>query len=220
MNNSATGLQPSCITPTMLPPAWLLRAWYVADSISWCRNDWQTAAIALATALHGWGPIQRTLSHGYITGKCVQSQICSTGKKAYFKLTFGGSRSSKMVDGPEDEPEGPLLVAADPQDLHGCLQLGELLSGPLFVLRLAGGTNTQSHHRWPCLILHRSLCWVAKEVPPSFKTCVLTAWFKGQMSEIYHHLVCRICNARNSNANPCCLPFSFLPFCSFPFSSQ
>lgn len=39
MNNSATGLQLSCIIPAMLPPAWLLRAWCFVDNISWCWND-------------------------------------------------------------------------------------------------------------------------------------------------------------------------------------
>ncbi|TNN86789.1 hypothetical protein EYF80_002972 [Liparis tanakae] len=43
----------------------------------------------------------------------------------------------KMVDGPEDEPESPLLVTADPQNLHGCLQLGKQLGGPLLILRLS-----------------------------------------------------------------------------------
>ncbi len=52
-------------------------------------------------------------------------------------LTLSSSCSPEMVDGPEDEPEGPLLVTADPQNLHGCLQLGELLGGPLLILSLA-----------------------------------------------------------------------------------
>lgn len=53
-------------------------------------------------------------------------------------LTLGRSCSSQMVDGPEDQPEGPLLVAADPQHLHGRLQLGKLLGGALLILGLAG----------------------------------------------------------------------------------
>lgn len=125
MNNSVTGLQLSCITPTMFPLARLLHAWYFMDNISrW--ND---------------------------SGKQLQSHsLPHCAASVWSNLTFGASRSSKMVDGPKDEPEGSLLVAADSQDLHGCLQLGELLRGPLLVFWLAGGTNTHNHHCRLCFI--------------------------------------------------------------------
>lgn len=48
-----------------------------------------------------------------------------------------------MVDGPENQPESPLLITADPQNLHGCLQFGKLLGGPLLILSLADGTYIQ-----------------------------------------------------------------------------
>ena len=51
-------------------------------------------------------------------------------------LTLSSSCRPEVVDGPQDEPEGPLLVPADPQNLHGCLQLGELLRGPLLIFSL------------------------------------------------------------------------------------
>lgn len=74
--------------------------------------------------------------------------ICTTSDAAVewknhsvSNLTLGCSRSPEMVDGPEDEPEGPLLITADPQNLHGCLQLGKLLGGPLLILSLADSTH-------------------------------------------------------------------------------
>lgn len=57
-------------------------------------------------------------------------------------LTLGSSCSPKMVDGPEDEPECPLLITTDPQNLHGCLQLGKLLGGPLLIFSLSDNTYT------------------------------------------------------------------------------
>lgn len=55
-------------------------------------------------------------------------------------LTFGSSCSSKVVDGPKDEPEGLLLITTDAQNLHGGLQLRKLLGGPLLNLSLRDST--------------------------------------------------------------------------------
>lgn len=70
---------------------------------------------------------------------------CSYGMENHVvsNLTLSCSCCPKMVDGPEDEPEGPLLITTDPQDLHGCLQLGKLLGGPLLILSLADSTYIQ-----------------------------------------------------------------------------
>lgn len=48
-----------------------------------------------------------------------------------------------MVDGPKDMPEGPLLITADPQNLHGCLQLRKLLGGSMLILSLANSPHFQ-----------------------------------------------------------------------------
>lgn len=50
--------------------------------------------------------------------------------------TFGGSGSTQVIDGSQDEPQGPLLLSGHSQDLHGRLQFGELLSSPLLLLGL------------------------------------------------------------------------------------
>lgn len=51
-------------------------------------------------------------------------------------VTFRGPGSPQMVNGPQDEPEGFLLIAGDAHHLHGSLELVELLSCFLLLLRL------------------------------------------------------------------------------------
>lgn len=58
-----------------------------------------------------------------------------------------------MVNGPKDKPEGPLLITADPQNLHGCLQLGKLLGGPLLILCLTDSTYIQIKFPFELLII-------------------------------------------------------------------
>ena len=41
-----------------------------------------------------------------------------------------------MVDAPQDEPQRPLLVRGNAQDLHSRLQLSELLRGALLIVGL------------------------------------------------------------------------------------
>lgn len=52
--------------------------------------------------------------------------------------TFGGPGSPQVVDGPQYEPQGLLLVAGDAQHLHRRLQFGELLGRSLLILGLQG----------------------------------------------------------------------------------
>lgn len=52
--------------------------------------------------------------------------------------TFGGPSSAQVVDSPQDEPQGLLLIAGDSQHLHRRLQFGELLGRSLLILRLQG----------------------------------------------------------------------------------
>lgn len=52
--------------------------------------------------------------------------------------TFGSPGSPQVVDGPQYEPQGLLLIARDAQDLHCRLQFGELLRRSLLVLGLQG----------------------------------------------------------------------------------
>lgn len=54
----------------------------------------------------------------------------------FISLTLGSASSPKMVDGCKDEPEGLLFITTDPQNLHGCLQLGKQLGGSLLLLSL------------------------------------------------------------------------------------
>lgn len=60
-----------------------------------------------------------------------------------FFVTFGGPCHSQVVNGPQHQPEGLLLLNRDAQNLHGRLQLRELLGGPLLLLRLH--TNKQTN---------------------------------------------------------------------------
>lgn len=50
--------------------------------------------------------------------------------------TFGGPGSPQVINGPQDEPQGLLLLTGDPQHLHGCLEFGELLRRSLLLLGL------------------------------------------------------------------------------------
>lgn len=59
-----------------------------------------------------------------------------------WQITFGGSCSPQVVDGSQDEPAGFLLIRGDAQRLHGRLQLTELLSCLLLLLRLQGQRGT------------------------------------------------------------------------------
>lgn len=50
--------------------------------------------------------------------------------------TFGGPSGPQVVNGPQDEPQGLLLLPRHSQDLHGRLELGELLRRSLLLLGL------------------------------------------------------------------------------------
>lgn len=79
-------------------------------------------------------------------------------------VTFGGACSPQVVDGGQDEPAGFLFIWGDAQHLHGSLQLTELLSRLLLLLRLQGQTGTLAPHLGgavpagipPC-------CWALRE---------------------------------------------------------
>lgn len=51
-------------------------------------------------------------------------------------VTFRGPGSPQVINGPEDEPEGFLLIAGDAHHLHGSLELVELLGRLLLFLWL------------------------------------------------------------------------------------
>lgn len=72
--------------------------------------------------------------------------------------TFGGPGSPQVVDGPQDEPQGLLLVAGDAQHLHCGLQFGKLLRRSLLVLGLRG---------------NESICSNLSYVIPCWFTCLL-----------------------------------------------
>lgn len=55
---------------------------------------------------------------------------------APFLPTFGGAGSPQVINGSQDEPQGLLLLAGHPQDLHGGLEFGELLRCSLLLLGL------------------------------------------------------------------------------------
>ena len=59
-------------------------------------------------------------------------------------VTFGGACSPQVVDGSQDEPAGFLFVRGDAQHLHGRLELTELLSCLLLLLRLQGQMGTRA----------------------------------------------------------------------------
>lgn len=64
-------------------------------------------------------------------------------------VTFGGACSPQVVDGSQDEPAGFLFVRGDAQHLHGRLELTELLSRLLLLLRLQGRMGTWAEDlRW------------------------------------------------------------------------
>lgn len=56
-------------------------------------------------------------------------------------VTFGGPSSPQMINGPQDQPEGFLLVAGDAHHLQGSLELVELLGRLLLFLWLWGATG-------------------------------------------------------------------------------
>ena len=59
-------------------------------------------------------------------------------------VTFGGACSPQVVDGSQDEPAGFLFIRGDAQHLHGRLELTELLSCLLLLLRLQGWMGTRA----------------------------------------------------------------------------
>ena len=59
-------------------------------------------------------------------------------------VTFGGACSPQVVDGSQDEPTGFLFIRGDAQHLHGPLELTELLSCFLLLLRLQGWMGTRA----------------------------------------------------------------------------
>lgn len=59
-----------------------------------------------------------------------------SGHRRHSRPTFGGPGGAQVIDGPQDEPQGLLLLPGHSQDLHGRLQLGELLGSSLLVLGL------------------------------------------------------------------------------------
>lgn len=80
------------------------------------------------------------------------------------QVTFGGSCSPQVVDGSQDEPAGLLLIGGNAQHLHGRLQLTELLSCLLLLLRLQGQMGTLvSDFRGTVPPSMSPCCWTLRE---------------------------------------------------------
>lgn len=118
-----------------------------------------------------------------VTGMCQimikvihTNEGCSYGMENHFvsNLTLSSSCCPKMVDGPQDEPEGPLLITTDPQNLHGCLQLGKLLRGPLLILSLADSTYIQIKFLFELLTTKIPIIRCLKVIPRRL-TCQITS---------------------------------------------
>lgn len=82
------------------------------------------------------------LNPGYFTlekWNSSQKFLCFSGGNSRGSPTFGGPGGAQVIDGSQDQPQGLLLLPGHSQDLHGCLEFGELLSSSLLLLGLWGG---------------------------------------------------------------------------------
>lgn len=77
------------------------------------------------------------------------------------QVTFGSACSPQVVDGSQDEPAGFLFICGDAQHLHGGLQLTELLSRLLLLLRLQGQMGPRLRGAVPPGV--PPCCWALRE---------------------------------------------------------
>lgn len=95
----------------------------------------------------------------------AQSLGSSMPPSAEQLVTFRGPRSPQMVNGPQDEPQGFLLITRDAHHLHGSLELVELLSRLLLLLWLQRATGSLGVGAWLCLPQHPN--GPGTPIPPS-----------------------------------------------------
>lgn len=175
MNNSVTGLQLSCITPAMLPPARLLHAWYFVDNISWCWNDSgkQLQSLSLLhCAAVGWfnAPFQRQM---LATQKSVQEDFLFI----FYFFSVYLWWLPQLQDGrwPQGRARGPSARrrwSPGPSWLPAAWRTAE------WPAACPPAGRWHKHSQSPLLTLsdlHHLLRWVAKEVLPSPNTCALIA---------------------------------------------